>query len=150
MPQPAAFLINSVSLVLTLSRPWSIEMTSFTDTFGPFKLYMSHWKPWKKEISATLFTNVCLKAELDPLNDFKDAAMQTCWGFMVIRQGKDYKCSQVFSLLSKTLVDFQIPLLWPETYYTVQMNQLWGHYSSLFLFYLVYSTPQMSPGPLDI
>lgn len=89
MPQPVAFLINSVSPVLTLSRPWSVEMTSFTDTFDLFKLCMSHWKPWKKEISATLFTNVCLKAELDPLNDFKDAALQTCGGFMVISQRKD-------------------------------------------------------------
>lgn len=97
-------------------------MASFTDIFGPFKLYMSHWKPWKKEISAALFTNVCFKAELDPLNDFKDAAMQTCGGFMVIRQGKDCKCSQVFKLSSKTLVDFQIPLFSPETFYMVQMN----------------------------
>lgn len=59
-------------------------MTSFIDTFGPFKLYMSLWKLQKKEISSTVFSNVCLKVELHPLKDFKHAAMQTREGFMEI------------------------------------------------------------------
>lgn len=66
------------------------QPSSLTLFFGPAlecrhgQLYVSDRKPWKREISTTVFTNVCFKANLHLLNNLKTAAMQACGGFTAV------------------------------------------------------------------